>query len=74
MSTIQRIDNKVFFEFKGTMITKTDKGWRDQEGRKFNGTKVANFVRGKAMINRKEVMHIRSILNRHFGYDLSFTL
>ena len=75
MSTIIRKNNVVFFEFNGTMITKSTAGkWHTEDGLKFNGTKVANFVRGKSIQNRIEVNQIKSILNQFFGYDLSFKL
>lgn len=74
MSTIIKKENKVYFEFRGQLITKTQKGWITDQGVKFSGCKVANFVRGTAIANRQEVMHLRSILNRFFGYELPFTI
>ena len=74
MSTIIRKENQVFFEFRGELITKTAKGWITDQGIKFNGCKVANFVRGKATANMQEIAHVKSILNRFFGYEYSFTI
>ena len=74
MSTIERINGKVYFEFRGTMITKTNKGWYTLQGEKFDRKKISNFVRSTAIVNRGEVMQLRSILNRHFNYDLGYVI
>ncbi len=74
MSTVQTVNGVKYFEFKGDMITKGVNGWVTLEGKKFNGTKVANYVRGKAVANRANIMHIRSILNRYFSYELNYII
>lgn len=78
MSTIERINDQIYFEFPATattpavMITKTSKGWYTLQGEKFNRVNISNFVRNKNQVNRGQVAHVRSILNRFFNYDLGF--
>lgn len=74
MSTIERKNNRVYFSFKGEMITKTNKGWFTEKGEKFDRHLISNFVRVKAIEKRSEVMHVRSILNRFFNYDLDYII
>lgn len=72
MSTIERKNNRVYFSFKGEMITKTNKGCFTEKGEKFDGRKVTNFVRGNQRTCMVERNHLKSILMRFFGYDLDF--
>lgn len=75
MSTIERDkEGIVWFEFDKQMITKSAKGWITSTGDKFNRVKLSNFIRNKAINNRSEVMHLRSILNRFFGYSLKYVI
>lgn len=74
MSTIERHDNKIYFEFDNQLITKTSRGWYNLKGEKFNRNKISNFVRRKSQCDRGEVMQVRSILNRFYGYDLPYII
>ena len=74
MSTIERKNQKVYFSFQGKMITKTSKGWFDDQGVKFDRHQISNFIRVKAIEKRSEVVQVRSILNRFFDYDLDFNI
>ncbi len=78
MSTIERHNGKVFFEFQGKMISKKgtaqNSPWVVLCGSDFNRTDLSNFVRNKATANRSQVMHLRSILNRFFGYNLPYVI
>jgi len=75
MSTIIRKENQVFFEFRGKLITKTQRGYRTITGKKFNGNLLARFIRNEKSIEcRAEVAHLKSICNRHCGTEYSFTI
>ncbi len=75
MSTIQTINGVKFFTFKGELITKTAKGYRNIKGEKFNGNKLSNFIMNKkGLENLQEVAHLKSICNRLCGTDYSFAI
>jgi hypothetical protein len=67
MSTIERKNGVVYFEFQKQMITKKAKGWYTDKGEKIDGRKLIGFLKRGAIQDRGEVMQLRSIINRFFG-------
>jgi hypothetical protein len=67
MSTIERKNGVVYFEFQKQMITKRAKGWYTAKGEKVDGRKLRGFLKRGTIQDRGEVMQLRSILNRFFG-------
>lgn len=65
--TVETHNGVKYFEFQKVMITKTTQGWRTLTGEKFDGRKIAGFLKRGNVNCRLEVAHIKSVCNRFFG-------
>lgn len=73
MLTIERHNNKVYFEINNKMVTKINgKGWMTLQGEKFDRNIINNLVNSKSNVRLGEVVRLKSILNRHFQGEYSF--
>ena len=72
MSTLERINGKVYFQVEGKMVTKSQGKWIDSNGNKFDRNKIHNLIHSKTLARQSEVNHVKSILNRHFDGAYKF--
>ena len=75
MSTIEKINGKVYFQFKKEMITMEGKKFVTLQGQPVDGRAVRGMLRANNFEqSRAEVVHIKSIMNRFFGGDANGNL
>lgn len=71
--TIERHNNRIYFELNKKMITKiAGKGWVTLQGDKFDRNVINNLVNCKTQARRSDVVSLKSVLNRYFSGEYKF--
>lgn len=72
MFTLEKHDNKMYFELNGKMITKTSKGWLTLQGDKVDRNVIHNLLHSKTHLKQAHRQQLKSVLNRHFNGNYKF--